>query len=555
VLKQARRGVRLIQIGDLLIKHGLGSILDFLGVAPRLFGRPAPNDDQHSIPVPHRVRLLLQDLGPTFIKLGQIASTRSDLLSDDFIRELRKLQDAVEPIPFEQIKMVIQEELGKPVELLFSSIEPIPVASASIGQVHRAQTLDGHSVVVKVQRPGVAEVIRDDIGILSWAARRLEGRVELARQMNVVRLLEEFEDILLDELLYTIEGRSADRIRRNLATNSTICIPEVYWEQTSRRVITLEDVSGIKLTSTQELADAGINLHDLAVALSQAYMKQILIDGFFHGDPHQGNYFVSPSGRIALVDFGIMGRLDERTRDTLVQMFIAIYHQDSEQAVQHLVSLGAVSPDTDMAALTRDVDRLLSKYYFLPRKEVRIGEVMNRVLEVVHRHDVRMPTDLALLTKVLLTIEGICLQLDSDFDFSAAVEPFARELMERSFSPTHLARDLSRNAREASRIARLAPGQLMALLDKAEHGRLRIIVQYDHSDRSLDHFYEIGNRLAMSLGLAAMLIGSALVLQTHVAPLLGYIGFVISLLFMLSLMFSLVWGLPMHRRGSPRRPR
>ncbi|MDQ2730953.1 MAG: AarF/UbiB family protein, partial [Armatimonadota bacterium] len=277
MLKHARRGVRLVQMGDLVIKHGLGSLLDFVGVAPRVFHRsPQEDTNERALPLAYRVRLLLQDLGPTFIKLGQIASTRQDLLSDDFIRELRKLQDQVEPIPYEMVEAVIVEELGKPVDELFAVFDPVPVATASIGQVHLARMKDGQQVAVKVQRPGVAAIIRDDMDILKWAARRLESRLELARKMNVTGLLEEFEDLLLDELVYTIEGRNADRMRTNLAANPRIRIPEIIWDLTSRRVLTLEDVTGIKMTNTDALLAAGINLKELAAALGEGYIKQIL---------------------------------------------------------------------------------------------------------------------------------------------------------------------------------------------------------------------------------------------------------------------------------------
>ena len=556
MLKQARRGIRLLQVGDLVIKHGLGSLLDFLGVSPRVFRRlPLGETPERALPVAHRVRLLLQDLGPTFIKLGQILSTRSDMLGPDFIHELRKLQDEVEPFPYSEVEQVILTDLGKTIDELFAVFDPRPVAAASIGQVHRARTLDGRNVAVKVQRPGVTDIIRDDMGILSWAARRLETRMEMARKMNITGLLQEFEDLLMDELVYSIEGRNADRMRANLSSNHLIRIPEVIWPLTSRHVLTLEDVTGIKLSNREALTAAGLNLPELAVGMSQAYIKQILVDGFFHGDPHQGNFFVGEDGRIAIVDFGIMGRLDEKTRDSLVDMFIAVYSRDSEAAVEHLVSLGAVSPDTDMVALTREVERLLSKYYFLPRQEFRIGEVMSQVLGVVHRHDVLMPTDLALLAKVLLTIEGICLQLDPEFDFNTSVQPFATELMQKSVSPKQLYLDFIRNARDVSRAARVVPEQISDILGKVDRGRMRMIVQYDHSDRSLDHFYEIGNRLAMSIALASMMIGSGLILHTHVAPLLGYVGYVVSFVLLCRLLFVMLWGLPAHRRHPPRRPR
>jgi ubiquinone biosynthesis protein len=562
LLKQLRRGARLLQIGDLVIKHGLGSLLDLVGFSPGVFRKPrAESPSVRALPVAHRVRLLLEDLGPTFIKLGQIASTRSDVFGEDFVAELRELQDRIEPIPYSDVAYVIGTELGAPIDQLFAFFDPIPIGSASIGQVHRARLRDGREVVVKVQRPDVEELIRNDIAILGWAARRVESRLELARKMNVTGLLEEFEAILLDELLYTIEGHSADRMRQNLASNPTIKIPEVFWELTTQRVLTLEDVSGIKLTDRGGLVEANVNLPDLAVGLSRAYAKQILVDGFFHGDPHQGNLFVGPDGRIALVDFGIMGRLDEKKRDTLVSMFLAVLRQDSEEAVSDLVSLGAVSEDTDMVALVRDVDRLLSRYYFLPRHEIHIGEIMDRVLEVVHRHDVRMPTDLALLAKVLLTIEGICIQLDPTFDANAAVRPFARELMERSLSPNRLATELGRTAREISRVVRIVPTQLIDLLGKAERGRLKLVVQYDQSDRSLDHLYEIGNRLAASISLAAMLVGSGVILHTHLPPLLygypalGWFGCVVSMAMLCRLLITLFWGTPGHRRAPLRRPR
>ncbi|MCC6443533.1 MAG: phosphotransferase [Armatimonadetes bacterium] len=540
---------RVAQVLRVATKYGFGYLIEQVGLAPLAWRKRSQMPAEQAAvgqPFARRVALLLEDLGPTFVKLGQAISTRADIFPPDLVYELRKLQDEVEPVPYAQVKPIVEESLGKPIEQVFHHFEPKPLAAASIGQVHEAVTLDGEEVVVKVQRPGIEQIIETDLDILMNLASMAEAQFVEARDYRLSDMVKEFAEIIRDELMFTSEAHNCDRLRELLADDPMVCIPEIKWELTSRRVLVMERVSGTKIANFVELDRKGIDRKSLAEHLGQCILKQILTTGFFHGDPHQGNLLVRDDGVIAFLDFGIVGRLDARSREALLGLFLGIFRQDPDAVVDRMLELGAVEEDINIQGLRREVDKLLAKYYFLPRKDFKIGEIINKLLGLISTFRLRMPPEFALLAKALLITEGICMSLDPDFDFNEAARPLAQQFAESRFSPRHLLGTVGDHLIELNRLASALPRQITHLLSKAEHGTFKMHLQLDRADDILLKFGAIANRLAVSIMLAAIIIASALIMTTNMKPLLwgypalGLLGFLTAVIMSLWLIISII---------------
>lgn len=514
--RRLRHTHRIAVIAEVAAKHGFGYFLERLGITYRVRRRRP----QVFTAAQHLV-LALQELGPTFVKLGQAASTRADLIPAEYVEQLRRLQDDVPPVPYEQAAKVIEQELGAPPEEVFRSFEKTAIAAASVGQVHNAVTKDGREVVVKVQRPGIERVIQEDLEILTDLAHLIEERIPDVRQYQPTALVREFAETINDELIFSLEGQNCDTIRTNLKGHDVV-VPEVLWELTTRRVLTLERIHGYKPSDRAHIN--GFDLYSIATSLAQSMVKQITVDGFFHADPHPGNILVSRTGKLVLLDFGIVGRLDWRTRENLVELFTAVFAQDADRVISALYAVGAVSDETRREALRRDLARLLTKYYFLPpRAQLRIGELLTKILTLVYRNRVLIPPELAIVAKALFTAEGSCLALVPNFDFNEAARPMTR-LVRRSISPGRRAvADMATAARELHRISPDLPRRIDALVSKVEKGQLRIQVEYDQGDRTVRALFSAANRLAVSILIAGFLFASAQVTPMRIPPYIrGY---------------------------------
>ena len=515
--KRLRHTHRIAVIAEVAAKHGFGYILDRLGIVSRVRRRRRPVSVR---PAAQHLVEALQELGPTFIKLGQAASTRADLIPAEFIEHLRRLQDEVPPVSYEQVAQVIAEEFKTKPEDIFLTFEKTPIAAASIGQVHYAVTRDGREVVVKVQRPGIERVIHSDLEILADLAVLLEERIPDSRRYHPRALVREFAETLTDELIFSLEGHNCELMRAKLARDG-IVVPGVIWELTTRRVLTLERIRGYKLTDRQNIER--FDLRALATKLARSIVKQVLVDGLFHADPHPGNLLVSETGELVLLDFGIVGRLDVRTRENLAELFVAVFLQDADRVVSVLSDLGATEDEVDREELRRDISRLISKYYFLPRSQMRIGDILNRILSLVYRHRVIMPPEFAMIAKAFFTAEGSCLLLVPDFDFNEAVRPLVKEILKRISPARRVASNLASAVREFHRIAPGVPRHIEGLVRKAERGQLRIQVEYDQGDRTVRTLFSAANRLAVSILTAGFLFASVQVTSMRIPPYIkGY---------------------------------
>jgi len=503
-----------------LIKYGFGEIVDqlelasYLSLSRRLLRREAV--ERPHLTAPERIRLAIEELGPTFIKFGQIMSTRPDLIPPAYIAELEKLQDTVAPAPWEAIKQEIEEELGAPLDEVFASLETEPVAAASLAQVHHATLPGGEDVVVKVQRPNIEGIIETDLEILFDLARLLQERTPLGELYDLPEITEDFAVTLRAEMDYRREGRNADRFRRNFADEEYLYIPQVYWDYTTRRVIVFERISGIKIDDIEALDAAGFDRHQIALNCARIIVKEILVDGFFHADPHPGNFFVMDGEIIGAMDFGLVGHLSRRLKEDLVRLFIVAVRLDSEGIVEQLIRMSAAQRRVDREGLRRDLERLLTKYQGLPLKEIRAREVVNEIMPVAYRHHLRLPSDLWLLGKTLGMMEGVGLKLDPDFDIFAVSQPYVNQLVRQMTSPRAWGQKLLKGTTDWGELFTSLPRRIPRILDQVEEGEVEISLKIKEIDRSLSKLDRIANRLSVSILVAAFIVGLALLLPTFI---------------------------------------
>jgi ubiquinone biosynthesis protein len=505
--------VRLRGIAEVLLRNGLGFLaeqLDLTRFLPPWKQRIATAEDS-KYSVPERLRHTLEQLGPTYIKLGQILSTRPDLLPRAYIEELSKLLDAAPAVPSEEIVAELERELGTAVQDLFTHFEAEPIAAASIGQAHRAISKNGETVVVKVRRPGIERIVEADLNLLERQARFLENRLAVARDYRLADLVDEFSRTLRDELDYTNEGRNTDRLRRSLQQDPRVLVPEVYWDLTTRRVITLQELRGTKLLDLESLKAEGYDLAAIAEVLVDVYLKQVFVDGFFHADPHPANILVCGE-QIAFVDFGMMGYLTPWTKDLMADLLVSLLNQDVDQAAQTVVRLGAVDRPTDVDGLRRDIQRLFLRYSGLSLEEVHLDESLNDVMTVAFRHRIHLPADLAMLARTVAVLEGVAGTLDPGFVLVEKARPFVSQLISERLSLQHLGERAVRTLRDVDQLVQVLPRRLDTLSSQLEQGNMTLGIDLRRLQAVLAKLDRVANRLSFSILVAALIIGSALII-------------------------------------------
>ncbi|HEX6989373.1 MAG TPA: AarF/ABC1/UbiB kinase family protein [Bacillota bacterium] len=513
-----RRIRRYRQIAGILARHGLGAAAAQIGLSGsgrsgRAAGDPGLEEDPRALGV--RLRRVLEDLGPTFVKLGQVLSTRADLLPPGIVRELSRLQDQVPPFPFEQVVAEIRRELGEAPERVFAHLDPEPLAAASIGQVHAARLHDGTDVVVKVQRPGARGVIEADLEVLRGLADLAERRSPWAGLYPFRELADEVARTLLAELDYEREAENAERLGDLLHGHAHLRLPRVYARWTTRRLLVLERLHGTKLSEVLDDPSATVDRRALARRVAAGSLEQILVHGFFHADPHPGNLLLLPDGRIGLLDFGIVGTLSEADRARLRRLVLAILRRDAEAATVAALALVRIPPDADVDALQRDLDEARRRIVRRSLRDVDLGEVVGTGFDILRRHRVRVPVNLSLVGKTLITLEGVVSRLDPDVSVVELAEPVGRALLRRQLRPGAVLRQLRELTDVYGGPLLELPGLLRELLADARAGRPLVRLSLGEVEDLRRALSRLANRLAFSVLLLAMsiLLGSVMVAQ------------------------------------------
>lgn len=433
------------------------------------------------------IRTTLLDLGPTFIKVGQLFSTRADIFPSEYVEELAKLQDKVPAFSYEQVETIIEQELGKKIPELYQSFEPIPLAAASLGQVHKAVLHSGEAVVVKVQRPGLKKLFEIDLQILKGITRYFQNHPKWGRGRDWLGIYEECCRILWEEIDYLNEGRNADTFRRNFRAYEWVKVPRVYWRYTSSQVLTLEYVPGIKISQYEAIEAAGLDRKVIARQGAEAYLHQLLNNGFFHADPHPGNIAVSPTGALIFYDFGMMGRIKTNVREGLMETLFGIASKDGDRVVKSLIDLGALAPTEDMGPVRRSVQYMLDHFMDQPFENQSVAAISDDLYEIAYDQPFRFPATFTFVMRAFSTLEGVGKGLDPEFNFMEVAKPYAMQLMTNmnGSEGNSFLNELSRQAVQVSSTALGLPRRVEDTLEKLERGDIRVRVRSLETERLL----------------------------------------------------------------------
>jgi ubiquinone biosynthesis protein len=546
-LAAARDLGRLHEIASVLIRYGFGDMVRRMGMANALerAGRvlqwQRAGELAHLEP-PARVRRALEELGPTFIKLGQLLATRVDLFEPEWIAEFGKLQDSAPPSPYDGIQQQFIEQLGAPPEQLFAAFDPEPLAAASIAQVHRARLADGSAVAVKVRRPGIRPVIEADLRWLMRLAELAESENPELRNFRPQEVVRQFEQSLQRELDFASECRNAERIAANFAAYTdqdappgagpVIVIPQVYWQWTGERVCVQEYIDGIPGRDLAAADRAGLDRKLLARRGANAVLKMIVEDGYFHADPHPGNVFYLPGNRIAFIDFGMVGRLTEQRRDQLIRLMLGLVQHEPERVADVMLDWTR-DGDADEAGMQLEIQAFVDQYHGVPLKQLSLGAMLNDLVSILRDHHIALPADLALLIKAFITLEGMGRELDPDFDMAGAAMPILERALRARYTPSALFRRGWKSAGEMLGLVADLPHDLSRLLRAARRGRLEIHIDVTHLKHVGNQLDRAANRLVVGIVVAALIIGSSIVMTVPGGPklmglplfgLVGYLG-------------------------------
>jgi ubiquinone biosynthesis protein len=514
-LGQAVKNVqRLRHIVGVFARHGFADVVNRTNLTKYLPGRltafATQSADQS---VAERLKSAFEELGPTFVKLGQLLSTRPDVIPENFIEEFTKLQDDVLPISFESIKAVVEQELGKPLDQLYATFNVEPLAAASISQVHAATLHSGEQVVVKVQRPDIDKVIETDTSILAFIARLLERYVPETKMIGPVVIVDEFFRTISYELDFYVEANNMAKIAQNMASVPEIVIPEVYKSLSTTRVLTLAKLDGIRVNDLAALDRAGIDRKAVVKVGARAFFKSVLIDGLFHGDLHGGNMFVLPGNKLGIIDFGIVGRLSQKSRDQLATMVMALLTEDFENLCYQYAELGAASHAIDFDSFQREVRNTLSPYMGLNMSELNSGKVLIEATKIAAKYDIKIPGDWMIVFKAILTTEGMGRTLDPEFDMLETGQDLVKELVKNQYSMQRLSKEMLWVAKDALSLLHSLPRQIRWMMNKFSANDFALEVRIPELSKVREQLDANGRRTSLSIMASGLFVASALALQ------------------------------------------
>ena len=509
---------RFAVISRIMVKHGLGEILDRVfdrDDAGTRVGDEKPVFARMAYPSARRIRRVLEELGPTFVKLGQLMSMRADMFPPEYIEEFKKLQDRVPPVPFPEIKAVIEKELKHPISELFISIEEESLAAASVAQVHTAELADGELVVVKVVRPGIDKKIREDIRLMYYFAEKLENAFEIGKVIGFVNLVKEFERSIFRELDMHIEGGNTERFAQNFKDSSELHIPKVYWDYTSKSVLVMELIDGIRMDRVDEIRAWDIDPKEIAMIGLRSFCSQLMEFGLFHADPHPGNSIVMSDGRLGLVDFGIIGYLDEKTMLEIANVFLGYAEHNYDMVIDALVEAALISEETvNLKYFRNDLRDISEPFYGRSLKNISVKDVYDQVMQLVLKYHIRLPRDLMLLLKTFIQAEALGKILGSDASLLEVARPYAKKLLKQGYDTQKLVHNIARDFRATRGYLRVFPKLFHDILKGITAGKHQIEIRHSGFQQT-DAKIEKGiNRLTVSLIISASLIAGSLVLDS-----------------------------------------
>ncbi len=527
---------RLNTIAGVLIRHGLGDVVHRLGLADTLERAGQALNWTHAadlarLEAPVQVRLAMEELGPTFVKLGQILAGRADLFGPEWIAEFEKLHSHVPAVPLDTLRPQLREDLGDEPEAVFARFDTEPLAAASIAQVHRAQLKDGTEVIVKIRRPGITDTIAADLRLLGKLAALAEDQLPWLKPYQPQRLVQELAKSLQRELDLASECRNAERIAKNMATLPWIVVPRVHWAHTRARINVQDFIDGIAGHHLEQLAANGHDRRLLAQRGAQAVLKMIVEDGLFHADPHPGNVFYLADNRIAFIDFGMVGRLPARRREELLALLLGLVERDPQAVADVLLDWTGDGSNADVDALEGEIEAFVDQYYGVPLAQLSLGGMLSDVTAILREHRLALPSDLALLIKAFITLEGLGRGLAPDFHMAQEALPLLRRVMRAQYRPRVLAQRAWRNLRRTLSLVERLPQDISRLMRNARRGKLHINLELAHLKRVGDQLNQAANRMSMALIIAALIIGSSIVMTVEGGPTLmglpafGFLGF------------------------------
>jgi ubiquinone biosynthesis protein len=517
---------RYREIISVFTKYGFGMLFRRFNVRNPLTTKNKSADagaisDNAKASVGKRLKLALEELGPTFVKLGQLMSIRQDILPADLIEELKQLQDSVQPFPFSEVKALIETEFNDHLDHIYKEFDKEPLAAASISQVHRAILFSGKEVAVKVQRPDIEEVIDLDLDILKSMARFIDRHSKYGELYDFSGMVAEFETTIKAEFDFTKEGENADTFLRNLSRDEGVTVPKVRWIYTTKRVLTLEYFEGIKISDSEALDRAGIDRRKTAERLAASVCNQILRDGLFHADPHPGNIQVLPDGTVVFLDFGMVGRLSEARKSAITDFFIGVVFRESQMVVDAIVDMNAATGQSDMKNFRKNIDVLIGKYLTMPMSEMKIDELLHEIFQIALLNNIKMPRDFALLAKALGTLQGVLEKLSPEINALVIAEPIAKKLGYQSFSVEKIKNEAKRTLLNYQKLLGELPAAMRNILRKAENEDLTVQFELKEMNAFQRRLERISNRisfsvilLAVSIIIAGVLISSGLSANT-----------------------------------------
>ena len=530
---------RYHRILRILFKYGFDDIVEMLHIDQYLESglqminrKPREQLEKHSRP--ERLRMAMEELGPTFIKFGQLLSTRPDFIQHDYLHELAKLQDKVPSFSYEEVEEIFLDETGKRPQEIFLEFDKTPLAAASIGQVHEGTLINGDKVVIKVQRPDIENIIAVDIEILSHLASLMEMYLEEVQGHRPTSIIEEFARTISKEIDYTIEISHIQRFARQFEGNREIHVPQVYRELSSERILTMENVQGIKASEIDLLKRKGIDLKLVAERGTNLIMEQVFVHGFFHADPHPGNIFVLPDNVICFLDFGMMGHLTRQNQEDFTDLMLYIVERKEKKVTESVLKLTNHYGEVDREALSRDLSEMLDRYLYLPLKHLEAGKILRELLALVSRHKIYFKPNLYLMMKALTTVEGVGQKLDPELELIRLAEPFMKKIKADRVKMHRLAEEAGITTADYLELIRELPEELREIISQIRQGRMMIEFKHSRLEILRAALDQVSNRISFAIVLASLIIGSSLIVLSGIPPkwndipIIGLVGYLLA---------------------------